>query len=115
MALLKRGNNAEEPEQGSMEPTPADQPTENPPDVDLQTAEATDPSEPPAAAEVVPAAPAPDDLLQMFATNDAGGEDRTLLLDLALDVSMAELLEELQTIAASLVIVHDEWDREAAA
>ena len=43
-----------------------------------------------------------DALLNMFQTTQAEAEDRSVLLDLAGDVEMDDLLEELHTMAAAL-------------
>jgi hypothetical protein len=51
-----------------------------------------------------PEAASPDALLSVFQTTQAESEDITLLLDLAGDVEIDDLLEELHTVAAALGI-----------
>jgi hypothetical protein len=69
------------------------------------------PAEAPEAAAAVPAAEAPpsgepdlggDALLNMFQTTSMELEDRSAVLELAGDVELDDLLEELQTVAVAL-------------
>jgi hypothetical protein len=48
------------------------------------------------------AAPGTDALLSAFQTTEGGDEDRSVLLDMAGDVELADLLEELNTLAAAM-------------
>jgi hypothetical protein len=59
------------------------------------------PAEPAAAA--APAAPT-DDLLSAFQSTEADEDDRSVLLAMAGDVELADLLEELHTVAAAMGI-----------
>jgi hypothetical protein len=64
-----------------------------------------DPEPTPAAAavEAVAAAPdASDSLLSMFQSSDDEVSDRSVIIDLAGDVEIADLLEDLHTLAAAM-------------
>jgi hypothetical protein len=75
--------------------------SETPPTADAApTAEAT---AAPVPAE--PAMPSTDSLLSAFQTTEGGEEDRSVLLDLAGEVELADLLEELNTLAAAIGVV----------
>ena len=111
MALLNRkggepGENPPVEEISAPEPLvdePLEASTETGPVID----EAAEPQ-----ASAAPAAA--DDLLQMFADGHDGGEDRSLLLDMAQDIGIVDLLDELQTIAASLSILRTEAEEQEA-
>jgi hypothetical protein len=59
------------------------------------------------AVQTIAAAPeeAADDLLNMFESTQVEGDDRSVVLDLAGNVDLADLLEELQDVAAALGVV----------
>jgi hypothetical protein len=59
----------------------------------------------PVVAPAPAAAPATDALLSMFQEAEGGNADRSLLLEMAGDVDLADLLEELNTLAAAIVVV----------
>lgn len=86
------------------EPGPQPQDSDAPADSD-----APDDAPAPETAAAPEPAPAPDAggadaLLSVFQTTQAESEDITLLLDLAGDVEIDDLLEELHTVAAALGI-----------
>ncbi len=61
-------------------------------------------------AEEVAAAPDPlagDDLLNMFSTTELEEDDRSMLLSLAGDVALGDLVDDLQTIATALGVKID--------
>jgi hypothetical protein len=61
--------------------------------------------EPPeAAADAEPAADGTDALLSMFATSDTGPDDRALLVEIAGEVEVADLVDQARTLAAALNI-----------
>jgi hypothetical protein len=63
------------------------------------------PAEEPTPAPVVdPLAGGADALLSLFQEDDGGGEDRGALLDLAGEVEIDDLLEDLRTVAVALGI-----------
>ena len=70
---------------------------DGPPEADAPAAEAAAEPEPPEAVST-------DALLSMFSTTEAEAEDISLILDLAGDVEIDDLLEQLNTIAAALGI-----------
>jgi hypothetical protein len=78
---------------------------------DLAAADAPAPVGPdgPPPAEVQPPAPEPasagDALLSVFQSSDSSESDRSVLLDLAGDVELADLLEDLNTLAAAIGVV----------
>ncbi len=50
------------------------------------------------------AAPASDALLSAFQTSESESDDRSVVLDMAGDVELADLLEELNTLSAAIGI-----------
>lgn len=85
----------------------------------LFAAPAPEAASPDAAPDVVPAEPvaeetaaaadplAGDDLLNMFSTTELEEDDRSMLLDLAGEVALGDLLEDLQTLASALGVKPD--------
>jgi hypothetical protein len=92
---------ADAPDTGAIEPLfPAD-------DGDDEDAETPAPEVAPAPVEAAPAAAAAnpaDSLLSMFQTDHSEETDRSALIDLSGDVDLADLLEELHTLAAAMGI-----------
>jgi hypothetical protein len=111
MALLKKDKSPKPDAAGpepQLEKAPVD--TEEQPltDVDV-SAPAAEPAAPLAVVEV-PAAPDPpaqagDDLLNMFEAVGIHQEDRSLLLGMAGDIDITDLVSELNIVAAALGIV----------
>ena len=59
----------------------------------------------PAPEAAADAAPSTDALLSAFRTDDGANDDRSVLVELAGDVGLADLLEELNTLAAAMNVV----------
>jgi hypothetical protein len=70
---------------------------------DAPPAEESAPAPEPAPA-ADPLAGGADALLSLFQEDDGGGEDRGALLDLAGEVELADLLDDLRTVAVALKI-----------
>jgi hypothetical protein len=88
---------------------------ESPEDAAASLAVSAEPAPEPAAPEEAPTpaeAPAPaaeaaptDALLSMFQSSEGGDDDRSVLIEMAGDVELADLLEELNTLAAAMNVV----------
>lgn len=98
-------------EQEPLEGEPFD--AASPPDDDAGSETAAEPAAaaPPAAA----AAPGTDALLSMFQSTEAAADDLTVLVDLAGDPDLDDILEELRTLRAALGITDAYDDEELAA
>ncbi|MEX2246978.1 MAG: hypothetical protein WEC75_09850 [Dehalococcoidia bacterium] len=107
MGLLKKD---EKPAEAAATPLEAEAPPADEPGAPGEAAVAIDAAAEPEAQAApdplaAPAAPAPDALLDMFSSTQHEAEDRSLIMEMAGDVTMAELIDELQTAAAALGLV----------
>ena len=107
MGLLKKKPAEDEATASAAEEEPAAVADDPAPVPDAPPAEAVAAVDDPTSDDDVEAEPAPggaDALLNMFQTTQAEGDDREVLLKMAGDVELTDLVDEMGTVAAALDI-----------